>query len=222
MSSSLQSKQVADVLDRLFAEAEENDQVVIKRARKEATRQGLAPNDPAMTELLGEAYIAVDRPGGRLLYALVRSRAARLVVEFGTSFGISTLYLAAAVRDNGEGRVVTSELHAGKVRQARANLEAAGLLDLVDVREGDALQTLHALDAPIDLLFLDGWKELYLPVLQLLEPQLRPGSVVVADDVSLYPDALSAYVAYVRNPAHGYESLEIPIGYGLELSVRSA
>ena len=133
----------------------------------------------------------VDRPSGRFLYNLVRTQGSRTVVEFGMSFGISTIHLAAAVRDNGSGRVITTELDAGKVRRATSHLAEAGLLDVVEIRHGDALETLRDLEGPVDLVFLDGWKVLYLPVLQLLEPQLRPGAAVVADDLVLFPDELA-------------------------------
>ena len=163
----------------------------------------------------------VDRPSGRFLYNLVRAQGSRTVVEFGMSFGISTIHLAAAVRDNGSGRVVTTELDAGKVRRATNHLSEAGLLDCVDIRHGDALETLRDLEGPVDLVFLDGWKLLYLPVLQLLEARLRPGAAVVADDLVLFPDELQTYLEYVRDPSHGYTSVEVPIGDHFELSVRT-
>ncbi|GAB3422042.1 O-methyltransferase [Flindersiella endophytica] len=137
---------------------------------------------PAM---LRDMYIPVSRQDGRLLYGLARGMGARHVVEFGTSFGISTIYLAAAVRDNGGGRVETTEIEPAKCREAAANLRRAGLDDLTEVLEGDALQTLKTVDEPIDLLFLDGWKDLYLAVLELLKPRLRPGALIIADNVNL-------------------------------------
>jgi len=100
-------------------------------------------------------------------------------------------------------------------------LGAAGLLDFVDLRQGDALQTLKDVTRGVTLLFLDGWKKLYLPVLKLLEPSLEPGALVVADDLDLFPEVHKPYLAYVRNPANGYVSVEVPIGDRLELSVRA-
>jgi predicted O-methyltransferase YrrM len=144
------------------------------------------------------------------------------VVEFGTSLGISTIYLAAAVRDRGEGTVITTELHPGKVQKAREHLRAAGLLDYVDLREGDALETLKGIASGVTLLFLDGWKKLYLPVLKLVEPALAPGAMVAADDLDLFPEVHKPYLAYVRDPSSGYVSVEVPIGDRLELSVRTA
>ena len=105
---------------------------------------------------------------------LARSAQARTIVEFGTSFGISTLHLAAALRDNGGGRLIGSEFEPSKIARALANLGAAGLSDLVEIREGDALQTL-ARDVPdlIDFVLLNGAKSIYSPILSLLEGRLR-------------------------------------------------
>ncbi len=174
-----------------------------------------------MSALLAEVFMPVDRSGGCFLYSLARTQGSRLIVEFGTSFGISTIHLAAAARDNGNGRVVTTEKEPGKALRAREHLEEAGLLDYVEIREGDALETLRTLDGSIDLLFLDGWKKLYLPVLKLLEPKLRSGAAVVGDDINIFPEELKPYLDYVRDPANGYVSLAIPLGDGMELSIRA-
>ncbi|MHB1559141.1 MAG: O-methyltransferase [Isosphaeraceae bacterium] len=215
------SPRVAGVLDRLFAEAERGDPLVWEKVQAEKARRGGSVDEAELGDLLGEAFMPVDRPSGRFLYNLVRAQGSRTVVEFGMSFGISTIHLAAAVRDNGAGRVVTTELDAGKVRRATEHLDQAGLLDVVEVRHGDALETLRDLGSPVDLVFLDGWKLLYLPVLRLLEPKLRAGAAVVADDLALFPDQLRGYLEYVRDPSHGYSSVEVPIGDSFELSVRT-
>jgi predicted O-methyltransferase YrrM len=117
--------------------------------------------------------------------------------------------------------VIATELHSGKAQKARENLRKAGLLDYVDLREGDALETLRDIAGGVTLLFLDGWKKLYLPVLKLLEQALEPGAMVAADDLDLFPDVHKPYLAYVRDPDSGYVSVEVPIGDRLELSVRT-
>ncbi len=218
--SSLFSKKVADVLDKLFAQAEAEDPPRFERLQAESARLGKPPDESWAHSVLAEVFMPVDRAGGRFLYSLARAGGSRLIVEFGTSFGISTIHLAAAVRDNGGGRVVTTEMEPNNVTRAREHLDEAGLLDCVEMRQGDALETLKSLDTTIDLLFLDGWKKLYLPLLQLLEPRLRPGSAIVGDDTQLFPDEMRPYLDYVRNPANGYVSVEIPIGDGMELSIR--
>jgi len=176
--------------------------------------------DDEMADLLNQAYIPVSPEAGRFLYAVVRAGKPGTVVEFGTSYGISTIYMAAAVRDRGEGRVITTELHPGKARKAREHIREAGLMDFVEVREGDALDTLKDVRTGVGLAFLDGWKILYLPVLKLLEAALIPGALIVADDLDLFPEVHKPYLAYVRDPANGYISVEVPIGDRIELSVR--
>ncbi len=160
--------------------------------------------------------LAVSRETGALLYMLARSSRARTVVEFGTSFGISTLHLAAALRDNGGGRLITCEFEPSKAARARHNLTAGGLIDLVEIREGDALQTLRVdLPETIDLLLLDGAKSLYPEILGLVQSRLKAGAIIVADNADFSPD----YLAQVRSPANGYMST--PFAEDVELSVRT-
>jgi predicted O-methyltransferase YrrM len=164
---------------------------------------------------LKDLPLPVSRETGRLLYMLARGCGARSIVEFGTSFGISTLHLAAALRDNGGGHLITTEFEPSKVARARNNLTAGGLIDLVEIREGDALQTL-SVDLPmtIDLLLLDGAKSLYPEILNLVERRLKPGAFIVADNADFSPE----YLACVRSPARGYMST--PFAEDVELSMR--
>jgi predicted O-methyltransferase YrrM len=138
------------------------------------------------------------------------------VVEFGTSFGISTIYLAAAVTDNGAGRVLSTELSQRKVEAATANLAEAGVGGAVTILAGDALETLADVAGPVGLVLLDGWKDLCLPVLRLLEPRLAPGALVVADDITFA--SMGEYLDYVRDPAHGYVTVAFPVEDGMEVS----
>ncbi|MFI6978662.1 O-methyltransferase [Embleya sp. NPDC050154] len=101
---------------------------------------------------------------------------------------------------------------------ARRTFAETGLDDLITVLEGDARDTLRDLDAPADFLLLDGWKDLCLPVLRLLEPRLRPGTLVVADDVEL--SSLQPYLDYVRDPENGYHNVTFPVEDGMEISCR--
>ncbi len=158
---------------------------------------------------------------GRLLYLLAATRKARQIVEFGTSFGISTIHLAAALRDNGGGKLITTEYEASKAERARKNLDAAGLLDLVEIRVGNALETLRTgIDDPIDLVLLDGPKDLYLPLLRLLESRLAPGALIAADNAKDIEGPMAGYLAYVREPRNGYLSVHLPVDHGNELSLR--
>ncbi len=215
--TTLTNAPLAPLLARLFKEAE---------AATSPAAAGLSQDERARmlnskTEYvdfygrLKDLWLAVSPETGTLLYMLARSSGARVIIEFGTSFGISTLYLAAALRDNGGGRLITTEFEPSKVMRAKANLTEGGLIDLVDVREGDALQTLSAdLPETIDLLLLDGAKAIYPEILSLVESRLRPGALVIADNADFSPE----YLERVRSPASGY--ISTPFGDDVELSVK--
>jgi predicted O-methyltransferase YrrM len=124
------------------------------------------------------------------------------------------------VRDNGGGTVIGSELEPNKVKTARRNLTEAGLESLVEIREGDARETLRDPGGSVDLVFLDGFKQLYLPVLQMLIPHLRSGSIVIADNIFTFRVALAPYVSFVQDPANGFLSMTLFLGDGTEHSLR--
>ncbi len=220
MPNSLSSPPVRPLLDRLYAAADGDDAhwPAINERLKDRPR-GLSAHEKA--DAFADLYIPVSPEGGRLLYTLVRASQPALVVEFGTSFGISTIHLAAAVRDTGTGHVVSTELNPVKAARARAHLAEAGLADVVTIREGDARETLADLPGPVGFVLLDGWKNLYLPVLRLLEPRLTPGALVVADDTVSLAAEMPDYLSYVRDPAHGYLSIPFPEQDGLEITCRA-
>ncbi|MFD9882713.1 O-methyltransferase [Streptomyces alboflavus] len=216
-TNTLEDPRVSSALDRMFLHAEQ-DEETSRRARA-ALPQGSAPLGPQeQADVNAEVYMPISAQGGRLLYSLIRAVRPATVVEFGTSFGISTLHLAAAVRDNGTGRVISTELSAAKAAAARRTFAETGLDDVITVLEGDARDTLAALTDPADFVLLDGWKDLCLPVLRLLEPRLAPGTLVVADDVDL--DDLAPYLDYVRDSRNGYQSVTFPVEDGMEISCR--
>lgn len=206
---------LAPLLERLFEEAEAAPSPALEMTHEEQAR--LLTSKTEYLDLYGrlkDLWLPVSEKTGTLLYMLARGSGARSIVEFGTSFGISTLHLAAALRDNGGGRLVTSEFEPSKVARARRNIDAGGLSDLVEIREGDALKTLSSdLPETIDLVLLDGAKAIYPEVLSLLEPHLKPGAIVVADNADMCPE----YLRRVRNPDEGY--LSLPFGEDVELSV---
>src|SRR6185312_16251406 len=206
--TTLTTTPLAPLLDRLFDEADaasaETEAAVADLS--DDARARLMRSKTDYRDLYGRlknAPLAISRATGALLYMLARSSRARMIVEFGTSFGISTLLLAAALRDNGGGRLITSEFEPSKVARARNNLTDGGVIDLVEIRVGDALKTL-AIDLPdtIDLLLLDGHKALYSDILNLVESRLRPGAFIIADNADYSPD----YLARVRSPSNGYLS----------------
>ena len=222
MTTSVQSTlwlpEVQAVLERLHVLADDGDEAHGQRVRSNPAWGTASSEQKAV--MLQDALLPVSRDAGRFLYALARSISAKRIVEFGTSFGVSTIYFAAALRGNGGGVVIGSELESGKVAKANRHLAEAGLSDLADVRPGDAMQTLRDTGGSIDVLFLDGWKEMYLDALHMQSPNLRPGSVVLADDVTLFPDQLAPYLDYIRDPAHGFVSVLVPLGDGIEYSVK--
>jgi len=220
LMTTLTTAPLAPVLSRLFEEADaasaETDAAVADLSHDEQVR--LMRSKTGYADLYGRlknAPLAVSRETGALLYMLARSCDARTIVEFGTSFGISTLHLAAALRDNGGGLLITTEFEPSKAARARKNLTIGGLIDLVEIREGDALQTLSGnLPETIDLLLLDGAKALYSEILSLVEAHLKPGALIVADNTDYCPD----YLARMRSSANGYMST--PLAEDVELSMR--
>jgi predicted O-methyltransferase YrrM len=218
--TTLTSQPLAHLLDRLFAQAEAAspmaDPAFANISSEERGRLMRSKTDYCdFYAALKEYPLAVSRETGCLLYMLARGSDARSIVEFGTSFGLSTLHLAAALRDNGGGRLITSEFEPSKAARARDNLTAAGLIDLVEIREGDALLTLRSdLPETIDLLLLDGAKALYPEILGLVESRLRPGAFIVADNAEYSPE----YLSHVRAASNGY--LSTPFGGDVELSMR--
>jgi predicted O-methyltransferase YrrM len=217
MPNTLFTPRVQTVLDRLFTAAALDDD------SRSVLPEGLSyetANAQQRADAMAEIYMPISAPGGNLLYSLVRASRPETVIEFGTSYGISTIFLAAAVTDNGTGRVLSTELSASKIAAARANLAEAGVDAAATILPGDARETLAGIPGPIGLVLLDGWKDLCLPVLRLLEDRLAPGALVVADDIT-FP-SMGDYVAYVRDPASGYVNVTFPVGDGMEISCRTA
>lgn len=217
MATTLLDSPIAPLLDRLFSQADETTSPEIS-AMSSDEREALVRSKTAYIDLYGrlkDLWLPVSRETGTLLYILARGMNAKNVLEFGTSFGVSTIFLAAALRDNGGGKVITSEFEPSKVERAQQHMHQAGIADLVEIRAGDALETLSK-DIPenIDLLLLDGAKALYPDVLNLLKPHLRPGALVVADDADLCPE----YLDYVRSSESGF--LSMSFGDDIELSIR--
>jgi predicted O-methyltransferase YrrM len=204
--TTLTSAPVAPLLDRLFAESDAADPMsdpafaAIPDPERLRLMRSKADYRDVYAQLKDYA-LPVSRDTGRLLYMLARAVGARAIIEFGTSFGLSTLYLAAALRDNGGGWLITSEFEPSKIARARENLATGGLIDLVEIRSGDALETLASgLPDSIDMVLLDGAKPLYKDVLGLIESRLRAGAVIVADNTDHCPD----YLEHLRAPENGY------------------
>ncbi|HEY3848826.1 MAG TPA: class I SAM-dependent methyltransferase [Acetobacteraceae bacterium] len=172
-----------------------------------------------------DKLVALDRDKAELSYLLCRSANARRIVEAGTSYGVSTLYLAAAVRDNmraagGDGVVIGTEYEPEKARAARAHFAQAGLSEFIDLREGDLRETLRRIDGPVDFMLVDIWTPMARPALELIAPHLRPGAIVLCDNARQHRGAYADYFAFLEDPANGFRTMTLPFGGGLELSVR--
>lgn len=172
-----------------------------------------------------DKLVALDRDKAEFCYLLCRANGARRIVEAGTSFGVSTLYLAAAVRDNvraggGDGVVIGTEYEPEKAAAAREHFEAAGLSAFIDLREGDLRETLRQIDGPVDFMLVDIWVPMARPALELVAPRLRPGAIVICDNTAEHWGAYAEYFAFLNDPANGFRTMTLPFGGGLELSVR--
>ncbi len=232
LMNALDSDRVAQTLRRLFQEAAEADRGLMDQFGANPDEDAGQMYAQAIASTLADErrdlravyrgyagnFLNVSAAYGRFLYQCARSRRATRIVEFGTSMGVSTIHLAAALRDMGGGQLIGTELEPAKAERARANLLAAGLAEGVEIRVGDARETLADFGGPIDLVLLDGAISLYLPVLRLLEPRLKPGTPILAENAW---DHDNEYLDYVRDPANGYVSqpLEIDPGRGNEFTV---
>lgn len=218
--TTLNNDSVAAALTRMYAASTEQ----FEKFRQDAPQRFADLSDASAQEradALSDIYMPVTPEAGRLLYSLVRATKPQIVVEFGMSFGLSALHLAAAVRDNGAGRVFTTELSAAKIAAAKQTFAETGLDDVITVLEGDACETLKGVEGDIGFVLLDGWKELYLPVVKLLEPQLVPGALLVADNTSMADT--QPYLDHVRDTANGYVSVNFLArdSDSMEISCRS-
>lgn len=215
--TTLTTEPLAPLIERLYTQASAATSPALNNVSGEE-RERLMHSKTEYRELyamLKDLWLPVSRDTGKLLYMLARSTRAKAIVEFGTSFGLSTLHLAAALRDNGGGVLIGSEFEPSKIELARRHFVEGGVSDLIEIREGDALVTLaRDLPSTVDLLLLDGAKALYGDVLKMVEKHLRPGALVVADNTDYCPE----YLAHVRSPGNGYVS--VPFADDIEVSMR--
>jgi predicted O-methyltransferase YrrM len=189
-----------------------------KRAKKgELSWDGL---DEKSHRYMADKLVALDPIKAEFCHLLCRALRARCVVEVGTSYGVSTLYLADAVRANGGGVVIGTEHEPAKAQAARANFAAAGLADLIELREGDLRETLTVIEGPVDFVLMDIWTEMARPAIELIAQHLRPGAVIVADNTTQVRHAYGKFFEFVEDPANGLSTLTLPFDGGLEFCVK--
>jgi predicted O-methyltransferase YrrM len=226
MASVLGDAKLEALLDRLHAQshAQEDDTADFFRRRAEARELSWDGFDETSHRFMVDKFVALDRDKAEFCYMLCRSLGARLVVEAGSSFGVSTLYLAAAVRDNcgpgGGGMVIGTEHEPAKAAAARANFAAAGLGEFIDLREGDLRETLKDIGGPIDFTLVDIWVEMARPALELVAPRLRPGAVVCADNTAQVRGPYRAYFDFIADPKNGLRTQTLPFAGGFEMTVK--
>jgi predicted O-methyltransferase YrrM len=193
------------------------DEYEARARREEQLWNSLSPEEGMRRR--DEMLLPVGRAAGMLMNLLIKEAGARRILEVGSSYGYSTIWLAEAARAV-DGKVISLELQVAKTQYARTQLLRAGLAQAVEFRVDDALASLTQLPGPFDFALIDLWKELYVPVFELLHPKLAPGAIVVADNM-LYPERFRAdaraYRACVRAAA-GMSSVLLEVGNGLEVS----
>ncbi len=222
MTSVLNDPELEALLARLQADSQAQEPGMRaylgrRAAAGELSWKGL---DADAHRFLADKMVALEADKAAFCHLACRALRARRVVEVGTSYGVSTLWLAAAVRANGGGVVIGTEYEPAKAAAARANFAAAGLSDLIDLREGDLRETLKVLEGPVDFVLIDIWTEMARPAIELIGPHLRPGAVVMADNTTAYRGPYGDFFDYVNDPANGFSTMTLPFEGGFEMSVK--
>jgi predicted O-methyltransferase YrrM len=224
MASPLNDPKLEALLERLHSESDaqiEETDAYYTRRKREGTLDETYAFDDEMHCFFSNKLVALDREKAEFCYQLCRSLRATRVVEAGTSFGVSTLYLAAAVRDNQveNGVVIGTEHEPKKAEVARANFKEAGLSEFIELREGDLRQTLRDVGGPVDFMLVDIW-DVALPALELVSPSLRQGAIVVCDNTAVDIAEYRGYFEFVNDPKNRFRTMTVPFAGGFELTVR--
>ena len=214
-------------LDRLLATLHAKSDAQLAALRDFDVRRASQnpPSEEEIKQFRSDKFVALDRDKAEFCYQLCRAIDARRIVEVGTSYGVSTLYLAAALRDNisqrgGQGVVIGTEYEPKKAATARATFDDAGLAAHIDLREGDLRETLRVIEGPVDFLLMDIWVKMARPALQLVAPHLRQGAIIICDNTQSYRSDYADYFAFLNDPANGFRTMTLPFEGGLEFSVR--
>ena len=215
------------LLDRLYAKSQAQTEELTNYFSSRAREADFdwTSFDTRTNEFLSDKLVALDRNKAEFCYHVCRALRATRIVEAGTSYGVSTIFLAAAVRDNTSaddqtGVVIGTEYEAKKANAARANLSEAGLSEFVDLREGDLRKTLVDLGGTIDFMLIDIWVWMARPALELVAPHLRNGAVIIADNTTQFRDSYADYFDYINDPANKFRTTTLPFEGGLEFTVR--
>lgn len=223
MNSLADDARLIELLDELYRLNDAQDAAIDEYYANGAERPtGFEEEDSSSRNFWRDKFVAIDRDKAEFVYLLCRAIGAKRVIEAGTSFGVSTLFLAAAARDNGGGLVTTCDNEPTKTAVARQNYEIAMLSDLIDTRTGDIRETLLDIDEPIDFVLLDIWAPIATDVAQLVGPHIRPGGLIVADNTTVRRNLYDGLFNYLENPANGFTTRTLPFDGGLEVAVKTA
>jgi predicted O-methyltransferase YrrM len=222
--SVIEDAELERLLASLHAKSDEQTAALKSFAARQASGES-PPTDDEIKAFRRDKFVALDRDKAEFCYQLCRATDARRIVEIGTSYGVSTLYLAAAVRDNiraagGDGVVVGTEYEPEKASAARKHFAQSGLSHFIELREGDLRQTLARIDGPIDFVLVDIWIAMARPALELVALSLRPGAIVVCDNTEMHRSQYADYFAFIGDPANAFRTMTLPFDGGLEFSVR--
>ena len=216
------------LLDRLYAKSAGQTDAMITyfTARAKDPEFDRRSFDAQTHQFMSDKLVALDRDKAEFCYQVCRALRARHLVEAGTSFGVSTIFLAAAVRDNlkhdgGKGMVIGTEYETEKAKAARAHFAETGLSPFIDLREGDLRETLKDIDSPVDFALIDIWTMMARPALERIAPKLRSGAVVICDNTTQFRDAYREYFEFVNDPANHFRTMTLPFEGGLEFTVRT-
>jgi predicted O-methyltransferase YrrM len=220
---------IDELLDRLYAKSAGQSQELTSYFSAWAEEPSFNSDrrfDARTNQFLSDKLVAIDRDKGEFCYQICRALGARRIVEAGTSFGVSTLFLAAAVRDNrrqncGDGVVIGTEYEPQKARMARATFAEASLSEFIDLREGDIRDTLVDMAFPVDFMLVDIWAPMARPALEMVAPRLRTGAVVICDNTEQFREAYREYFEFVDDPANHFRTMTLPFEGGLEFTVRT-
>ena len=194
--NTISNKKTTKTLNKLHKESSSEKLTIMKGVLKGVFRE-LRPSD------MKDAYIAITKKQGEYIYDLLIREKAKNIIEFGTSFGISTIYLGAAAKEN-KGHVITTELLDSKANRALQNFKDADVNSYIDLRIGDAMETLQNAPDNIDFLLLDGWNDLYLPLIKTLEPKLKKGAYIYTDNIN-FPGSKS-FKEYIKSQPEKYKT----------------
>ena len=211
-------------LDDLHDQSRRQEDLIATYFKRRGDSVNWAKLDDHAHQFLADKLVALDPDKAMFCHRLCMAMRAKRVIEVGTSHGVSTLYLAQAMKrlesaDGERGLVIATEYEASKAATARANFASAGLAAYIELREGDLRETLREIQGPIDFVLMDIW-EMARPAIELITPHLRRGAIVIADDTSDFDESYEAYFDYVRNPTNAFTTQTLPFAGGLELTVK--